>query len=119
MKVLHIFAAVLLAFFVSTANAAKLNINSASAAEIAAEMKGVNPKLADAIVPYRKANGPFKSLEDLDKVKGIGATTLENNKNIVSFSKPSWKRKKAQVKRNEKRQLKKAPVKHQQQTAAT
>ena len=50
----------------------QVNINSASASEIAATLKGVGMKTAKAIVAYRDANGAFKSLDALTMVKGCG-----------------------------------------------
>lgn len=58
---------------------ARLNINTASAKEIAKGMKGIGIKKAEAIVAHREANGPFKSVEDLLKVKGVGPATLHKN----------------------------------------
>lgn len=57
----------------------RVNINSASAKELAKAMKGIGSKKAEAIVAYREANGPFKAIEDLLKVKGVGAATLQKN----------------------------------------
>ncbi len=54
---------------------AKVNINSADVATLQA-VKGLGPKKAQAIVAYRNEHGAFKSLEDLTKVKGIGAKRL-------------------------------------------
>lgn len=50
---------------------AAVNINTASVAELDA-VKGITPKKAAAIVEYREQNGPFKSLDELKKVKGFG-----------------------------------------------
>ncbi len=41
------------------------------------QLPGVGPQLADRIVSYRKIHGPFRRLEDLKEVHGIGDTTLE------------------------------------------
>lgn len=57
-----------------------LNINTASAAAIAEAIKGVGVQKASAIVAYRDAHGPFKSVDDLAAVKGIGSKTLESNR---------------------------------------
>jgi competence protein ComEA len=52
-----------------------LLVNRASAKEFEA-LDGIGPVLASRIVAYRKANGPFASIDDLEKVPGIGASTL-------------------------------------------
>lgn len=56
-----------------------VNINTASAEELATLLKGVGEKRAQDIVDYRKANGEFQSAEELTNVKGIGTSTLEKN----------------------------------------
>lgn len=59
-----------------------VNINSADK-EMLAQIPGVGPVTADAILKYRKANGNFKSTNDLLSVKGIGEKTLEKMKPFV------------------------------------
>jgi len=59
-----------------------VNINTASAKELA-QLKGVGEKLAEKIVQYREANGPFASPDDLMKVPGIGANILEKNQGLI------------------------------------
>ncbi|HDO34258.1 MAG TPA: competence protein ComEA, partial [Chromatiales bacterium] len=44
----------------------------------------VGPHLAEAIVQYRKAHGPFASLEQLLQVKGIGPRVLERNRDRLT-----------------------------------
>ena len=65
------------------AMAGPVDVNSADAETISAELSGVGLSKAAAIVEYRKKNGPFKSVDELLNVKGIGERTLEmNEKNI-------------------------------------
>ena len=64
--------------------AGPVNVNTADAETISAELQGVGMSKAIAIVEYRKENGPFKTAADLALVKGIGARTVEiNRQNIV------------------------------------
>jgi competence protein ComEA len=68
------FSALLLA-----AEMASINLNTAGAQAIADALNGVGLKKAEAIVAYREANGPFKAVEDVALVKGIGMATLNKN----------------------------------------
>ena len=63
--------------------AGPVDINKADAATIAKELQGIGLSRAQAIVAYREKNGAFKSAEDLRKVKGIGAKTLELNRGNI------------------------------------
>lgn len=64
----------------AAAYAAPVNINKADASTLANSIKGVGPAKAQAIVIYRRENGPFKSIHDLTKVKGIGEKLIVKNK---------------------------------------
>ena len=66
------------------AAAAPVNVNTADAAAIATAMKGVGLSKAEAIVAYRQTHGPFKSLEQLAEVKGIGLKTIDNNRDKLT-----------------------------------
>ena len=61
----------------------KVNINTADAAAIDAALVNIGPAKAQAIVEYRKANGAFKSAEELAMVKGIGLKTVEKNRDRI------------------------------------
>ena len=62
--------------FAGAALAAQVNLNMATEAELDA-LKGVGPVKAKAIVDYRTKNGPFKSVDDLEKVPGFGKKTVD------------------------------------------
>jgi competence protein ComEA len=64
-------------------SAGPVDLNSASAQELEA-LPAIGPVTAQAIVDYRTANGPFRSVEEITKVKGIGAATLEKLKPLVT-----------------------------------
>jgi len=66
---------VLLMFMVSAAWA-KININTASVAELEA-LPGIGAAKAEAIVKYREENGNFQKVEDIVLVKGIGEKLFE------------------------------------------
>lgn len=62
----------------SVATAAELiDINKASATELSEGLNGIGEQKAAEIVAYRKAHGSFKSVDDLQNVKGIGAATVD------------------------------------------
>ena len=62
----------------------KVDINTADAAQLDQVLVGVGASKAQAIVEYRKANGPFKSADELANVKGIGLKTVERNRDLIS-----------------------------------
>mgnify|MGYP000027918788 CR=1 FL=1 len=61
----------------------KIHLNTASQAELEL-LPDVGPKMAKAILDYRKVHGPFKSVAELDKVKGIGERTLKRLAPLVT-----------------------------------
>ena len=66
------------------ASTAPININTADAKAIDTALAGVGSNTAKAIVDYRVKHGPFKSVDDLSKVKGIGPKLIEKNRaNII------------------------------------
>lgn len=81
-RVAMLFAALLA--FAGLAFAA-VNINSATKEQLES-LDGVGPVKAQAIIDYRQKNGPFKSLEDVKNVKGIGDATFEKMHKDISLT---------------------------------
>ena len=63
--------------------ATPVNVNKADAQTIATSLDGIGVSKAEAIVAYRDAHGPFKSVDDLGNVKGVGAKTLDRNRDAI------------------------------------
>jgi len=61
----------------------KVNINTATAAELET-LPRIGPTMAQRIVEYREANGPFKTVEDIQNVPGIGPTTFAGIKDLIT-----------------------------------
>ncbi|MEN0614652.1 helix-hairpin-helix domain-containing protein [Klebsiella indica] len=57
----------------------RVSINSASAEELSRALNGVGLKKAQAIVSYREEYGPFKTVDDLKQVPGMGNALVERN----------------------------------------
>ena len=64
----------------------KININSASKSHLMS-LTGIGEGKANAIIEYRKTNGPFKSIEEIKNVKGIGEGIFEKIKDKIEVSK--------------------------------
>jgi competence protein ComEA len=76
----------LAALFAGSAFAAEtIDINTADAKTIDRVLVNIGPSKAEAIVAHREANGPYKSLEQLAKVKGIGLKTVEKNRDRIQL----------------------------------
>ena len=75
---------------------AAVDLNSASLTELES-VKGIGPAKAQAIVDYRKAHGGFKSLDDLDNVKGFGKKSVDNLRSELTVGKPAKTEKPAKV----------------------
>jgi competence protein ComEA len=66
---------------------AAVDINTANEQELVT-VKGIGAKRAQAIVEYRNQNGAFNSVDDLSKVKGFSAKTVEKMKDELTVSEP-------------------------------
>jgi len=71
-----LFESLLLSFCLAGTAFASVDINTASQAELES-VKGIGPARARAILEYRQQHGPFRSVDDLTKVKGIGPASVD------------------------------------------
>ena len=62
----------------------KVNLNTASEVELQT-LTGIGPSKAAAIIQYRTENGPFKSIEELKNISGIGEKTFEKLKEDIAI----------------------------------
>ena len=90
--ILKLLIALALSWVALSAQAGPVNINTANIESLAKNIKGVGVKKAQAIILYRKAHGPFKRVDDLAKVKGIGAKLLEKNRADLRITAPKVKK---------------------------
>ena len=63
--------------------AGPVNINTADAETLSSELSGVGQNKAEAIVSYREQHGPYKNVEELTNVKGIGTATIDKNRSKI------------------------------------
>ncbi len=77
---------------VNAAEIQKININTATAEELA-QLKGIGPSHAARIVAFREKNGPFKLPAELMQVSGIGQKIFEANQEIIIVEDPKPKKK--------------------------
>lgn len=61
-----------------------VNINTADL-EALTQLKGIGQKRAEAIIAWREANGPFKSVDQLMEIKGIGQAVLDDNRGKIQI----------------------------------
>jgi len=63
--------------------AGKININKATSDQLM-QIKGIGESYAKRIIEYREKNGPFKKIEDLMEVQGIGTKIFESIKDKIT-----------------------------------
>jgi competence protein ComEA len=68
--------------------AGPLDINTADADALAKVMQGIGPQKARAIVSHREQHGPFKSVDELSQVKGIGRKAVDDNREKITIGSP-------------------------------
>jgi len=68
-----------------------ININTADSETLVDALTGVGPEKAMAIVRYRQANGPFAQVNDLVQVKGIGESTIRQNRTRMTVGEQTAK----------------------------
>lgn len=81
----------LIAGFMAFPVSAVVNINTATQSELEA-VKGLGSAKAKAIIAYRESNGGYKSLDDLDNVKGFGKASIDKLRNELSVASEKTKR---------------------------
>ena len=80
MRTIHCAATVLGLLITAIGIAGPVNINTADAATLARELKGIGAAKAQAIVEHRQKHGAFRSLDELALVKGIGQKLVDRNR---------------------------------------
>lgn len=83
-----LFALCLLVASLTAGAGERINLNAADAATLAAGIDGIGPAKAAAIVAYRAEHGPFKTVDDLLLVRGIGQATLDRNRDRLTAATP-------------------------------
>lgn len=88
MRYLHVLIFTMICTLAVPAGAAPVDINTAGAAALASAIDGVGEKRAATIVRYRESHGPFASIDELARVQGIGAATVERNRQNLTVVPP-------------------------------
>ncbi len=87
MNYLHSLALACALFLTAPAFAEIVNINKADAAALAQNLNGIGEAKAQKIIEYREQHGGFQSIDELANVPGIGAKTVERNRDSISLDK--------------------------------
>lgn len=89
MKTILKVATIIIATLGFTSFASALNINTADAPTLSAELKGIGMTKAEAIVTFRTEHGPFSEPNDLIAVPGIGPKIIEMIQDQLTFEAPT------------------------------
>ena len=81
----HIILAMVLALGIANAAIAAepVDVNTATAEQLAEALNGVGESKARASVEYRESNGPFTHIDELINVRGIGMATVDKNRDML------------------------------------
>lgn len=63
----------------------KVNINTADKETLMTVIKGVGEKRAEAIIAWREQHGPFKTVDELADVSGVGQSIVDKNRDTLSI----------------------------------
>ncbi|MCC5861750.1 MAG: helix-hairpin-helix domain-containing protein [Gammaproteobacteria bacterium] len=85
-QIIRVFVASVALALGGVALAGPVNVNTADAETIAAELSGIGMVRAQAIVEYREAHGPFETIDDLLEISGIGPRVLDMNRADIRLS---------------------------------
>lgn len=87
----NILAALILSLAVAQfgfAEEMKVDVNTATAEQLAEALTGVGPAKARAIIEYREQHGEFEHIDELVNVRGIGLRTLDRNRDKIDLDAP-------------------------------
>ncbi len=87
MKLKSLFFAVILSLISFSASAEIVNLNKANASALQHYLKGIGEKKAQNIIEYRQEHKKFKSVEEIQQVKGIGEVIYSKIKSSLSLTK--------------------------------
>ncbi len=82
----HLLFSLLLCLPLAGIAAEAVNINTADKETLMNVIKGVGEQKAAAIIEYREKNGPFKSVDDLTNIKGIGQGTIDKHREMLTIA---------------------------------
>jgi len=81
-----LFATLLCLLPMAVMSAPPVNINTADSETLVDALVGIGPQKAMAIVRHRQKNGPFKRVDDLTRVSGIGQKTVDINRSRMTVA---------------------------------